>query len=135
MGLDPLNLTGTWHGTFTYPSNAGPATPFLATIEELSGHFQGTIIEPDAIYGQGTIHAALSGHRAGAAVDFVKTYTAAPLGYENPIDYVGQVSADGLRVKGVWSLLDFDGSFEMERDKITEAGAETTERVSEPIVL
>lgn len=120
MAADPLDLTGTWHGTYTYPANAGPATPFLATIKESGGGFAGFIIEPDAFFGQGTIQAALTGHRAGCAVDFVKTYAHGTHGYDHPVDYVGRLSSDGLFISGVWSLLEFDGTFEMERDAASE---------------
>ena len=133
MPSDPFDLTGTWHGTYTYPANAGPPTPFLATIEDSGGAFTGTIIEPDAFYGQGTIRAAIAGHRAGASVDFVKSYAAGTHGYENPVDYVGQISADGLVVSGVWSLLDFDGTFEMERDAPAEEQAGALEEAAAPL--
>jgi len=113
---NPLDLSGTWHGTYTYPGNEGAATPFLATIEDRGGAFAGAIIEPDTFYGQGTIEARIAGHRGGSAVDFVKSYSAGTVGYENPVDYVGRLSGDGLTISGVWSLLEFDGVFEMERD-------------------
>jgi hypothetical protein len=117
---DPQDLSGTWHGTYTYPGKEGPATPFLATIEDSGGAFSGSIIEPDSFYGQGSIEAVIAGHRAGSAVDFVKSYSAGTVGYENPVDYVGRLSGDGLNITGVWSLLEFDGSFEMERDAAAE---------------
>jgi hypothetical protein len=127
---DPHDLSGTWHGTYTYPANKGPATPFLATIEENGRAFSGTIIEPDIFYRQGTIEAAISGHRSGTSVDFVKSYSGGTVGYENPVDYVGRLSGDGLMITGVWSLLDFDGSFEMERDAAAEEPAMAEEAIA-----
>jgi hypothetical protein len=113
-----MNLTGSWSGEFSYPRHAGPTTPFLATIADLAGHLSGTIIEPDTFYG-GTLEATLIGHRDGTSVDFIKSYgPGAPIDYANPVDYVGRLSADGMVVSGVWSLLDFDGTFEMHRDAL-----------------
>ena len=131
MASDRLDLTGVWHGTYTYPANEGPATPFLATIDDSGGALSGSIIEPDAFFGQGTIKAAIVGHRSGTALDFVKSYAGGLVGYEHPVDYVGRVSGDGLLVTGVWSLLEFDGSFEMERD----AAAEEPAAIEEAIAL
>ena len=113
----PLDLSGRWDGTFAYPSGVGPVTPFLAEIIEQGGTLSGSILEPELAHGSGeAISAVLSGHRAGTAVDFTKTYRGQRLGYENPVDYVGTLSADGLRIAGVWSLLHLDGTFEMHRD-------------------
>lgn len=50
-------------------------------------------------------------------MDFTKIYDAgAPQEYDNPIDYVGSLSSDGNSITGVWSLLEFDGRFEMHRE-------------------
>jgi hypothetical protein len=68
-------------------------------------------------------------------VDFTKTYSAPPFGYENPVDYVGSLSDDGNTVKGVWSLLEWDGTFEMRREAASEELAEEEEAVSEPILV
>ena len=56
------------------------------------------------------------GHRSGRSVDFTKTYLRNEDGYENPVDYVGQLSEDGLTITGVWSLLEWNGEFEMTRE-------------------
>ena len=114
------NLSGQWSGEFAYPRHIGPITPFIATIEDQSGRLTGTIIEPDVIHG-GVIDAAITGSRHGASLDFTKTYSAnAPADYADPVDYVGSLSADGAVIKGVWSLLDWDGTFEMRRDALAE---------------
>lgn len=122
--LDPLDLTGQWNGTFAYPGSAGPATPFVAAIDEIAGYFTGSINEPDLFTGA-VIVAAITGTRSGSSVDFTKTYGASASGaYDNPVDYVGSLSPGGTIVTGVWSLLDWDGTFEMVRD----------EAASEPVV-
>jgi hypothetical protein len=62
-----------------------------------------------------TIGAMVSGHRSGRSVDFTKIYIDPPQGYENPVDYVGQMSRDGMTVTGMWSLAEMTGTFEMQR--------------------
>ena len=128
-------MSGEWHGTYTYPGNLGPATPFMVSIADIGGSLSGRIIEPDMFYGSGTLVARLIGHRAGQTVDFTKTYEQPPVGYENPIDYVGSLSADGLTVTGVWSLLKFDGSFEMLRDAKRDLPVEVEEEESVPVPI
>jgi len=112
---DPFNLSGKWDGVFKYPQKSGPTTPFLAEISEDSGTFNGSTIEPD-LYKSSPAHARLAGHRSGRSVDFTKIYLRAESGYENPVDYVGQLSEDGLTITGVWSLLEWNGQFEMTRE-------------------
>lgn len=101
---------------FAYPDSAAPATPFLAEILEEAAAFSGTTIEPD-LYKSSQAHARIQGHRSGRSVDFTKTYAQRDSGYENPVDYVGQLSEDGQRITGVWSLLDWNGTFEMTREE------------------
>ena len=64
-----------------------------------------------------TIGAKVSGHRSARFVDFTKIYLDPPPGYENPVDYVGQMSRDGMTVAGMWSLAEMNGTFEMHREK------------------
>ena len=120
---DPLDLSGKWDGVFTYPETAGPTTPFLAEISEEAGVLFGTTIEP-GLYKSTSVKALILGHRSERSVDFTKTYAGRKAGYENPVDYVGQLSKDGLRITGVWSLLDWNGTFEMTR----EVGAEVAQK-------
>lgn len=63
----------------------------------------------------------MTGHRAGRSIDFTKTYLGQRYGYENPVDYVGQLSEDGLSIFGVWSLMEHNGTFEMHRDQAVQA--------------
>ncbi len=77
--------------------------------------------------GNRTISAVLSGTHAGSSVDFTKTYPGGEWGYENPVDYVGQLSSDGLSITGMWSLLDMNGAFEMHRDAAEEIKLSRTE--------
>ncbi|MEM6267617.1 MAG: hypothetical protein AAF707_08835 [Pseudomonadota bacterium] len=112
---DPLDLSGKWDGVFTYPHSLAPTTPFVAEITEQAGSFEGSTIEPD-LHKSTPARARIVGHRSGRSIDFTKTYLRNEAGYENPVDYVGQLSQDGLSITGVWSLLDWNGEFEMTRE-------------------
>ncbi|NQX94653.1 MAG: hypothetical protein HRT64_07020 [Erythrobacter sp.] len=125
---DPLNLTGKWDGVFKYPQDYAPVTPFLAEIVEEAGAFSGATIEPD-LYKASPADARITGHRSGRSVDFTKTYVGRWQGYQSPVDYVGQLSEDGLTITGVWSLKEWNGTFEMTREAGLEVGLEETAEV------
>ncbi len=117
-----LSIAGEWQGTFAYPEGAGPTTPFVAVIEQTGRGLSGTIIEPNTMTpGYRSIEAVLSGLRDRSLIDFTKTYPGGEWGYENPVDYVGSLSSDGLQILGTWSLLDLTGTFEMHRDGSSQA--------------
>ena len=105
-------------------------------MSETHGSLSGSIIEPDAYHPATTLKAHCAGVREARAVDFTKTYFDAPYGYENPVDYVGQLSPDGMSVTGMWSLLDMNGRFEMHREIRAEETeeAKTAETVPAPAV-
>lgn len=135
-GTDPLDMTGQWNGTFAYPAGLGPATPFLATIADAGGGISGTVTEPEIVLRTGrTMEAVLAGHRSGRALDFTKQYRGQAFGYDNPVDYVGQLADDGLSATGVWSLLDMNGTWEMHRDALAESvkQRETEVKLPEPV--
>ncbi|WP_340587030.1 hypothetical protein [Erythrobacter alti] len=130
MASAPENISGQWDGQFTYPAGDGPVTPFLATITQRGTSFTGTIMEPDLYLSGNAAEATLVGVIAGYAVDFTKTYRKAAMGYENPVDYVGQLTDKGERITGVWSLLDMNGTFEMTRQRSAKAKVERKEAVT-----
>lgn len=124
-----LDLSGQWDGIFAYPAGRGPETPFLASIVQRGNRISGSIIEPD-LYGPGSAaEASIIGVAGGDAVDFTKTYVKASRGYGHPVDYVGQVEEDGNRIRGVWSLLEMNGTFEMTRQEQVEVAVEKEEKV------
>jgi len=127
MDHPAASLTGEWSGTYAYPARAGPTTPFVARIQDQGGALSGTIIEPTA--GDGPpLEATISGLTHDGLVDFTKTYAAgAPEGYETPVDYVGRLFDDGTVIRGVWSLLNLDGTFEMHREAADETPAAAEE--------
>ena len=131
MSKDSLDLTGSWDGLYRYPAGTGPDTPFLCRIVEKAGTFDGSIIEPDTLgdYVE-AVSAVISGHRSGRSIDFTKCYCGARVDYENPVDYVGQLSEDGTSITGVWSLQDWNGSFEMYRERGIEETQEARSEVT-----
>ena len=123
MADGPLNLSGLWMGQYAYPGGTGPTTPFLARIEDDAGALSGTIIEPNTIGpSSDSLEAVLSGSRVGASVDFTKVYDGAS-DAAHAVDYVGRVSGDGNSITGVWSLEQWDGTFEMYREAVWEEQA------------
>ena len=120
MGKKPRDLTGAWSGTYAYPGQVGPTTPFLARLDDQGGRLGGETIEPDLLGRDGPRAASISGSTHGGMVDFTKTYASSRFGFNNPIDYVGRVSEDGKSITGVWSLLNMDGTFEMHRGDASE---------------
>ena len=116
----PPDISGLWLGRYAYPAGQGPSTPFLARIEDAGGALSGTIIEPNMIGpSSDSLEAVISGSRVEHAVDFTKLYDGAS-DAAHAVDYVGRVSADGNTITGVWSLEQFDGSFEMHREAVWE---------------
>jgi hypothetical protein len=115
-----INLSGLWMGSFSYPGGLGPTTPFLAKLEDSDGSLSGSTIEPNTIGASSDqLEAVLSGSRQGSAVDFTKAYDGAS-DAAHAVDYVGRLSGDGNTITGVWSLANFDGSFEMHREAVWE---------------
>ena len=121
--MSEANLSGLWLGSFAYPGGQGPATPFLARIEDHDGSLSGTIIEPNTMgRSSDSLESVLRGAREGRAVDFTKVYDGAS-DAAHAVDYVGRLSGDGMRIHGVWSLAGMDGSFEMMREGVWEEAA------------
>ncbi len=123
MAEQPINLSGLWLGSYSYPSGLGPTTPFLASLQDHDGSLSGTIVEPNTI-GQSSdqLGSIISGSRAGVAVDFTKVYDAES-DAAHAVDYVGRLSADANTISGVWSLETTDGTFEMHREAVWEERA------------
>ena len=111
------DLSGTWDGTFAYPDvpEAGPVTPFLATITERSGVIEGTVIEPHEFSAETTAHAVIAGQRTGQAVSFAKTYHDAGEEYRETVLYRGSLCTEGEVITGEWSIDHWRGTFEMVR--------------------
>jgi hypothetical protein len=103
-GTSEENLTGVWHGTYSYPSGRGPVS-FVATLIESGSSVSGTTHESCAVGGSPneTLYAVLSGSRNGSTVDFTKTYDGANPFYR-AVNYEGTLSSDGTEIEGRWII-------------------------------
>lgn len=104
MAAEPLDLSGVWHGQFSYPREQQPAS-FVATLIERDGLFDGDTEEVGAVgdaKGQ-TLTATLQGRRTGLQLTFLKLYDGAFEAYDT-VQYEGEVSDDGSEILGRWSI-------------------------------
>lgn len=98
----PQNLTGIWHGLYSY-LDGRPTVSFVATLIEAGAAVSGTTHESSDGPGA-TLYATLSGRRQGASVAFLKTYNRAGARYFSAIAYQGMLSGDGTEIEGGWLI-------------------------------
>jgi len=103
-GPSAANLTGIWHGIYSYPIPRAPVS-FVATLIETASTVSGTTHEPCTIGGSPneTMYATLLGSRQRSTVTFVKTYDGANPGY-GKVAYAGTLSPDGTEIEGRWTV-------------------------------
>ncbi len=112
---DPSNLTGIWHGQYSYPS-ARPPVPFVATMLDHGGALTGGITERSTLpprKGE-LLAASLAGTRAGSVVTFIKHYDATDPRY-GTVAYEGSLNADFTEIEGTWNVTGWGGRFLMIR--------------------
>ena len=123
MADDAGNLTGVWHGLYTYPH--GQSVSFVATLIDSAGALSGATHEPGG-HGDaspGTLYATLAGQRSGSAVTFRKTYDGKVPRYR-AVDYAGTLNADATEVAGRWVIPGvWSGTFLMIREARKEESA------------
>jgi hypothetical protein len=124
MADDARNLTGVWHGLYTYPD--GQSVSFVATLLDSAGALSGSTHEPgvgtDAP--SGTLFATLVGQRGGSAVTFRKTYEGETPCYR-AVDYTGTLNAEATEVEGRWTIPGvWSGTFLMIRPSRKEESVE-----------
>jgi hypothetical protein len=103
MTAPATDLTGIWHGLFSYP--AGPSVPFMATLIESASRFSGATHEACSS-SQCAVpehDAFLAGQRHGSSVTFEKTYDP-PAGGFQAVHYDGALSPDGNEIEGRWAI-------------------------------
>ena len=129
-----LDLSGSWQGLFSYPSERGrEPVAFSAEITESTGWLDGEAQEEataGAVVGQ-IISASLRGRRSERSVSFLKLYDGAHRGYDT-VCYEGEVSVDGNEIDGHWTIPgSWSGRFLMIRsgEVATAVAAEETQRV------
>lgn len=98
------NLTGVWHGLYSYDFAAGPIY-FVATLLCGGSWLSGTSHEAiNEIHGQTlTLFAAIEGHIEGQNVSFVKTYDGTG-GWSHMVPYQGVLSTDKSEIEGTWHI-------------------------------
>jgi hypothetical protein len=103
-GSSPQNLTGIWHGIYSYPIARAPVS-FVATLIETASMISGTTHEPCAIGGHSgeLLYATLLGNRRAGAIAFVKTYEGTNPHY-GTVAYEGTLSPDGTEINGRWTV-------------------------------
>ncbi|HEY8574415.1 hypothetical protein [Phenylobacterium sp.] len=115
------NLTGVWHGMYTYPYGGEP-TAFVASVLDTAGALSGTTHEASTLpwlLGV-TVFATIGGAREGENVSFLKTYddAAQGSGYDRPVRYEGRLNADRTEIEGRWRIAgEPEGKFLMIRER------------------
>lgn len=110
------DLTGVWSGL--YKQAMAGSVPFTATIIQSGDHIGGATYEAciRSHCPRKTHLALLSGHRSGSSVSFIKSYDPPGFGFDI-VKYVGELSADGTEIAGMWSIDSACfGAFVMTRD-------------------
>jgi hypothetical protein len=104
MDANEHNLTGVWHGLYSYPI-ARPSVSFVATLIDSASAVSGTTHEPCTMGGNPDqiLYAMLSGSHRDRVVSFVKTYDGANPNYRS-VHYEGRLSHDGTEIEGRWQV-------------------------------
>jgi hypothetical protein len=131
MTLSSANLSGLWHGQYSYPMAKAPV-PFIATLLDAEGALTGSITEKSTLPPRAgeALYAVVRGQRDGASVSFVKYYESDDERYQ-VVRYEGQVSGDGTEIEGVWRIEEWQGKFLMIRG--TQRGAAVEKGVLEKV--
>ncbi|HKP26374.1 MAG TPA: hypothetical protein VJV39_21075 [Dongiaceae bacterium] len=120
----PLNLTGVWHGLYSYPV-AMPSVSFVAALSDRGGWFDGTTDETGSVgdaRGR-TLTASLQGRRSERSITMLKIYHGASAYYDS-VHYVGELNEDGTEISGTWRVAgNWSGTFMMMRSRTAETAA------------
>lgn len=98
------DLTGVWHGLYTYEMAAEPIY-FVATLIESGRWLTGSTHESE-IGRNGaplTLLAMIEGGRDELSVRFTKTYDGTG-GWSHSVAYDGTLSADATEIEGRWTI-------------------------------
>jgi hypothetical protein len=98
------NLTGVWHGLYSYEIFREPVY-FVATLIHGGTLISGTTHESE-IGETGaplTLFAGIDGSKTGTAVTFRKTYDGSD-GWNHSVDYEGLLNGEGTEIEGRWII-------------------------------
>ena len=104
MSQKPDNLTGVWHGLYSYFLYEQPVY-FVATLIDGGSFFSGTTHESETAETGSplTLFATVEGTCADDDVIFTKTYDGSN-GWTHSVAYVGRLSPDGCEIEGRWTI-------------------------------
>jgi hypothetical protein len=106
-------LATQWVGTYYY-ANDSDSNTFSFELRVVGTTVSGRITEP-ATFGDGSspwLYANVSGAISGSSIQFTKTYDGTG-GVSHSATYAGEISPDGMRIAGTWSLPNLSGRFVM----------------------
>jgi hypothetical protein len=98
------NLTGVWHGLYSYAAYREPVY-FVATLIDTGSMIAGTTHESE-IGESGaplTLFASIDGQKNGHSVSFTKSYDGSG-GWDHSVAYDGELSTDCSEIEGQWTI-------------------------------
>jgi len=104
MARKSQNLTGVWHGLYSYDRFREPVY-FVATLIDGGSFVSGSTHESE-VGERGaplTLFASIEGTTADSDVVFTKSYDGSG-GWAHSVAYVGKLSADGCEIEGRWTI-------------------------------
>jgi hypothetical protein len=105
MTENSKNLTGVWHGLYSYQAYREPVY-FVATLIDGGSFISGSTHESE-IGETGaplTLFASIDGSRSGNAIDFIKSYDGSA-GWSHSVTYEGLLNADATEIEGTWVVV------------------------------
>jgi len=123
MSQSPFDIEGVWRGHYHYRRIFGislmPSVPCYAVFKRDDGVLSGQIYEPNTFVRRATDHLEadiLNLELGNGLIRFRKKYNGTG-GVSHGIDYRGEVSNDGRRIHGTWSIGWLSsGTFELEKE-------------------
>lgn len=127
MRSGPLNVSGLWIGSYSYPHTDVP-NRFSAVLKDVAGTLAGETSEHSTLppFDGTEFPALIDGIREGQSVSFRKYYDD-PRMAEDVVYYTGSITADGNEIVGRWQIPSvWSGDFIMIRSTPVEAVTEDT---------
>jgi hypothetical protein len=104
MTAQSQNLTGVWHGLYSYEAFKEPVY-FVATLLDGGSFISGSTHESEV--GESgaplTLFAAIDGARQATEVSFTKVYDGSG-GWDHAVLYEGSLNGDATEIEGRWHI-------------------------------
>jgi hypothetical protein len=104
MNKKAQNLTGVWHGLYSYQAYKEPVY-FVATVIDGGSFISGSTHE-SAVGETGaplTLFASLEGTCRDNVVHFTKSYDGQS-GWDHAVSYIGTLNDDATEIEGIWTI-------------------------------